>query len=226
MSRIVVLRPGSGATETMKRARERGLDALSVPLFAIEPVAWQAPEAGSFDALLITSANALRQAGEELTKRRGLPVHVVGAATGDAARNGGFDIASAGDAGVERLLGSLEPNLKLLHLCGEERTPTPGARQTITALPVYRSKPIEPGPNVDGAAGAVVLVHSPRAGSRFAELFDAQDLDRAACAIAAISADAGDAAGHGWKGVEHAEQPTDDALLALAERLCDKRLQE
>ena len=39
---------------------------------------------------------------------RGLPVYAVGEATAEAARNGGFDIAATGDAGVDRLLGSIE----------------------------------------------------------------------------------------------------------------------
>lgn len=225
MSRVVILRPEPGATQTIKRAREGGLEAIGIPLFAIEPLDWKAPEAGSFDALLITSANAVRCGGEQLTELRGLPAHTVGKATADAAREAGFDIASSGDSGVERLLGSIEADLKLLHLCGEDRTATPEARQTITALAVYRSRAIEPAPDIRGAAGAVVMVHSPRAASRFAELAGAQDLDKAACTIAAISDAAAKAAGRGWKRVESGDQPTDDALLALAERLCDKRQQ-
>jgi uroporphyrinogen-III synthase len=38
--------------------------------------------------------------------------------TAQAARDAGFGVASAGEAGVDRLLDSLEPDLKLLHLCG------------------------------------------------------------------------------------------------------------
>lgn len=226
MRRIVVLRPEPGATQTVKRARDRGLDAVAVSLFVTVPLDWRAPEASGFDALLLTSANAVRLAGDQLIDLRGLPVHAVGQATADGAREAGFDIASSGEAGVERLLGSLEPDLKLLHLCGEDRTPNGDARQKITAVPVYRSEAIEPGPEVQQAEGAIVLIHSARAGSRFAELVDAQKVDRAACIIAAISTSAAEAAGSGWHRVEHAEQPTDDALLALVERLCDKQPQE
>ena len=59
----------------------------------------------------------------------------------------------SGDAGVERLLGSLEADLKLLHLCGEDRSATRGVRQEVTAVTVYRSKTIEPAPDVREAAG-------------------------------------------------------------------------
>jgi uroporphyrinogen-III synthase len=40
-------------------------------------------------------------------------------------------------------------------------------------------------------------------------------------AIAAISRAAADAAGEGWKSVAVADEPSDDALLALAARLCN-----
>ena len=226
MTRIIVLRPEPGASETLERARARRLDAVGIALFTIEPIEWQAPDAAAFDALLLTSANALRVAGEQLMALRGLPVHAVGKATADAAHQAGFDIASSGDAGVGRLLDSLEADLKLLHPCGEDRTTEGDARQSITAVPVYRSKAIEPAPRLVAAEHAVVLIHSPRSGRRFSEIVDDQGLDRARISLAAISDAAADAAGNGWKLVEAADQPTDDALLALAERLCDNRRQQ
>ena len=64
----------------------------------------------------------------------------------------------------------------------------------------------------------VALVHSPRAGQRLAELVD----DRATLAIAAISQAAADGAGAGWRRIDVAERPSDDALLAIAARLCNK----
>ena len=225
MSRIVVLRPEPGASETVERAKTRGLDAVRIPLFEIEAVEWQAPGASGFDALLMTSANALRFGGEQLASFRGLPVHAVGKATAEAAREAGFDIASSGDGGVERLLGSLEADLKLLHLCGEDRSATRGVRQEVTAVTVYRSKTIEPAPDVREAAGSIVMLHSPRAARRFAALAKEQQLDRRRVAILAISNAAAQAAGAGWERVEMADQPSDEALLVLAERLCDKRRQ-
>jgi uroporphyrinogen-III synthase len=221
MTRLIVLRPEPGASETVKRAEARGWEATAIPLFEIEPIAWEVPEAASFDALLLTSANAVRAGGEQLAHLRGLPVHAVGKATEHAAREAGFDIASTGNSGVERLLGSIETDLKLLHLCGEDRSPTGNPRQTITTLPVYRSKPIEPAPEIGEAAGAVVMIHSPRAGQRFAELADEQSVKRGEVAIAAISKAAAEAVGGDWKRVDAADQPSDEALLALAERLCD-----
>ena len=39
MRRVLVLRPEPGASATVERARERGLDAIAAPLFEIEPIA-------------------------------------------------------------------------------------------------------------------------------------------------------------------------------------------
>ena len=44
MMRMLVLRPEPGASATVAKARERGLDAVVMPLFTVEPVAWEAPE--------------------------------------------------------------------------------------------------------------------------------------------------------------------------------------
>lgn len=212
-----MLRPEPGATATVERARKLGLDAVSVPLFEIEPVAWEAPEPGRFDGLLLTSANAVRFGGEGLHALRGLPVHAVGEVTAEAARGFGFDIAATGESGVDRLLDSIDPDLRLLHLCGEDRREAARVRQAITAIVVYRAKPVE-SPDLSAARHSVALLHSPRAGERFAQLVE----DRASIAVAAISPAAAQAAGGGWEAIECASAPNDDALLALAARLCNK----
>jgi uroporphyrinogen-III synthase len=217
MRPILVLRPEPGASETIGRAREAGLDAFALPLFDIEPLKWTVPEASRFDALLLTSANALRHGGEQLQLLRGLPVYTIGEATAHAARERGFDIAAVGEAGLDRLLGSIETDLRLLHLCGEDRTAPDGPSQDITAIPVYRAREVEE-PDLSKARGCVALVHSSRAGKRFSELVTGRDM----ISIAAISTAAAEAAGGGWEAIESTDQPTDDALLALAASLCNK----
>jgi uroporphyrinogen-III synthase len=216
MTRVLVLRPEPGASATVEKAQEYGLDASASPLFAIEPVEWQAPDPARFDALLLTSANAVRCGGEELKQLRGLPVCAVGQATAEAAREAGFDITAVGGGGIDRLLGSIEGDLRLLHLCAVDHKEVDGAPQGISTVVVYRAIAIT-APDLTDTAGAIALIHSPRSGRRFAELVD----DRATITIAAISPAAADAVGNGWKRVETAEEPSDAALLALAARLCD-----
>ena len=217
MRRLLVLRPEVSANATVARARAAGLEAIAIPLFEIEPVEWQAPDAGSFDGLLLTSTNAVRSAGEQIDLLRGLGVYAVGDATAEAARGAGFDIAATGDSGIDRLLDSIEADLRMLHLCGAERREPRDARQAITPLTVYRSREIDQ-PDLSPAPGQLALIHSPRAGMRFAELVK----DRTTIAVAAISTAALEAVGEGWEMAEAADAPNDDALLALATRLCNK----
>jgi len=212
MRRVLVLRPEPGASATVERARALGLEAVAAPLFEIEPLEWEAPDPDKFDGLLLTSANAVGRVCEAL---RALPVYAVGEATAGAARSAGLTVAAVGDAGVDRLLGSIGQRLDLLHLCGEDRRSPSGARQRVTPIPVYRAKAIED-PDLSAAQGAIALVHSPRAGRRFAELVR----ERASTSIAAISPAAAEAVGSGWAMVESATEPNDEALLALAARLC------
>lgn len=215
MRRLLVLRPEPGASATQARAKALGLEASAVPLFEIEPDAWDAPSANAFDGLLLTSANAVRHGGAQIRKLSALPVYAVGDATAEAARDAGLTVAASGDSGVDALLSSIDKDLRLLHLCGEDRRDAGDASQRITSIPVYRAKAVEA--DLGGIDGSVALIHSPRAGRRFAELIRA----RSSIAVATISTAAAEAVGGGWQIVEAAEQPTDEALLALAARLCN-----
>src|SRR5437763_14788770 len=196
MTRILVLRPQPGAAATVERAHALGLQSVAIPLFEVEAVEWEAPDPTGFDGLLLTSANAVRFGGEALNALLRLKVYSIGQATAEAARNAGFDVAATGDAGLERLLKSIEPGLKLLHLCGEDRREPGGATQQISRVTVYRATQVE-APDLAGAAGSIALIHSPRAGRRFAALVR----DRATIAIAAISQEAAEAVGQGWRTV-------------------------
>ena len=216
MRRVLVLRPEPGASATLRRARELGVDAISVPLFEVGPVAWTAPDPMQFDGLLLTSANAIRHGGNQLERLRSLKVYAVGEATAEAARQAGLAVTFIGTSDVSSLLASIETDLKLLHLCGADRREPEEPRQEITPLAVYRSREIG-SPHLANADGSIALIHSPRAGRRFAELVS----ERSGITIAAISAAASESVGSGWKEVAVAAQPSDDALLALAARLCN-----
>ncbi|HUE78220.1 MAG TPA: uroporphyrinogen-III synthase [Sphingomicrobium sp.] len=219
----MIVRPEPGARATVERAKAMQLDAFALPLFRVEPVEWTVPDPRDFDALLLTSANAVRHGGRGLEALRGLPVYAVGEATAAAARDVGFTSAGVGGGGLERLLGSVPPDLRLLHLCGEHRGPAPAGR-AITAIPVYRSNPL---PMPDGfrrIEGQTVAIHSPRAGERLGGLVDEAGIARNTIRIAAISEAAAKSAGKGWESCESVESPDETALLALAARLCDNRL--
>lgn len=212
MKRLLVLRPEPGNRATVERAREMGLEPVPCPLFAVEAVDWTAPDSRA-DYILFTSANALRHGGEKLANLTALAALAVGPATADAAREAGFGVAMTGDEGVDALLEALPGTQRLLHLAGADHRHAP-TRHAIETVVVYRSvalaAPVIP------PGRLVALVHSPRAGARFAELAS----DRASISIAAISAAVAGACGAGWATIEVADQPSDRALLALAARLC------
>jgi len=184
---LIVLRPEPGCAATVARAAALGLDAHGCPLFAIEARGWTPPPADAFSALLLTSANAVRHGGAALHRYRSLPVWAVGEATAEAAREAGFTIAATGDAGaqalVERMRGQAD---QILWLCGEQRSAIAAPVATITALPVYAARRIEPAPQLAAllAEPAVAMVHSARAGKALGELVG----ERAALSIAAIGA--------------------------------------
>jgi uroporphyrinogen-III synthase len=223
MRPLVILRPEPGASATARAAAEFGLEPIVLPLFAVEPVAWTAPDPKGFDGLLLTSANGIRHAGPGLGELASLPAYCVGEATAAEASAAGIDVASIGDGTVDLLLRNLPGGLRLLHLCGAHRRQPTAPRQSITPLTVYVSREVEPAPSLGRAEGSVVAVHSPRAAARFASLADRIGLRRSTIALAAISENAADAAGMGWEQVEAAEEPSDRALLVLAARLCNNR---
>lgn len=212
MKGALVLRPEPGNAETAALLAAAGVDVLRQPLFAVAQVAWTPPDPARFDALLLTSANAVRHAGEELSALRGLPVLAVGEATAAAARTVGLSVAQTGRRDAATLVKEAG-FARLVHLAGRDHVALPG----IEAITVYDSAAL---PLAPGAARAweerVALLHSPRAARRFAALIGRDGARRAAIAVAAISPAVADAAGPGWAHTVVADRPRDDALVTRA----------
>ncbi len=213
MKRLLVLRPEPGNRRTVERARAMGLMPQACPLFCTQAIKWTAPDPQRFDFILLTSANAVRLGGEALAGLTAVPVLAVGQATADAASAGGFDVTMTGGEDVDALLDALPGAQRLLHLTAAEHR-HPETRHSIQTEIVYSSIALEAA--VIPSGDWVALVHSPRAGARLAHLAP----DRKKVSIAAISARAVAACGPGWAATAVACQPTDDALLAVAARLC------
>jgi uroporphyrinogen-III synthase len=225
MTGLLILRPEPGAADTAARARRLGLEPVTAPLFSIRPVPWEAPAPETVEALILTSANAARCGGETLTAFSRLPCYTVGETTAEAARAAGFTDIRTGPsdgAAVIRMMAEAGAG-RALHLCGREHILLHHPRISIVRRIVYASEPATQLP-VEVAAvlrkGALALLHSPRAGERFAHLVDDIGLVRGSIALAAISEAAAAAAGKGWKSVHTAPAPRDAALLELAAKLC------
>jgi len=219
MRRLFVFRPEAAARQTIAKAQALGLEAVSIPLFEIEGLDWVPPKPGEFDALLLTSANTVKAAGQALDLYRGLPVHAVGEGTAVAARVAGLGVATVGAGGIDSLLANVAPDQRLLHLCGEDLREPAVTGRSITSVAVYRAKEKGDVGGLDALSGQVAVVHSPRAARRLAQLVEAAD--RGTVRIAAISPASAEAAGEGWEDVRPASAPNDTELLALCVRLCE-----
>lgn len=217
--RLLVVRPEPGNARTVARLREAGGEVRGWPLFAAAPVPWTMPDPGDHDALLVTSANAVRYAGAGLDALAALPVIAVGAESAKVARCAGLTVAATGDGGVAdalaaaRVAGLSRP----LHLAGQEHVDS--GHPTVI---VYASRdlPVDAADFRAAAAGRIVLLHSARAASRVADLLAR---DRQTVEIAALSAGVRNVAGDGWASVSVAAAPNDAALCKVAlERAIDR----
>lgn len=214
---VYVLRPEPGLSDSCDRLRAAGLSPVACPLFAIGPVAWSLPDDADIDALLLTSANALRHGGTMLDALRHLPAWCVGPHTGALAADMGFHVAHQGRADAATLLASAArpgQTQRLLWLAGDNRsTLEPPAGINLVVRTVYAVHPLEQ-PGLLPAHPAVIMLHSSAAARRLS----ASSLERAQLHIVAISADVATAAGPGWRSVDIAAQPDDRLMVALAAR--------
>lgn len=220
MRPLVIVRPEPGASATAEAARQLGLEPVVLSLFKVQRLEWEPPRPDDFDALLFTSANAVREGGPGMGPLRKLPAHCVGGATARAARDLGFEVGKVGEGRVDSLLESLPAGLRLLHLCGWHRREPKLPRQEIHVIPVYRAEELPAPDGFRQIDESVICVHSPRAAALVGRTADDVGLQRESIAIAAISPEAAQAAGNGWEAVVAAAEPSETALLAIAAELC------
>lgn len=221
--KLLLLRPQPGADASAERARAAGFDPIIAPLFAIEPVDWAMPD-GAFDAIMITSANAIRHGGPQFSALTDLPVLAVGQASAKAACEAGFRVARIGQSNAAALFAEAKVVgfRALLWLTGEDHVAIAADPETnVTAVTVYRARPIDPGAGFADHLGpdCIVALHSPRAARHFAAYCDAAAINRATVTVAALSPAVADAAGIGWRHIAVADAPNDAALLSAAQSI-------
>ncbi len=211
---MLVLRPEPGASITARAAEAMGLVAHVRPLFEIAALDWTPPDPAHFDAVMLTSANA----ATAISHYRWLPIFAVGARSAAAARAAGATDVRPGSSDASALVATIMASgaTRVLHLSGKDRIAVDPGPLSLTVIPVYAARAIDPAPALDDAAAHVVLLHSPRAAAHFAALSPV----RATTRIAAISAATAAAAGDGWAACTIAAEPNDSALLAAAAGLC------
>lgn len=223
---LLIVRPEPGAAMTASRAAGAGWRTILSPIFAIEPVAWEAPDPVSYDALIVTSANAVRQAGTAIEHYASLPAYAVGGATAAALDAAGFETVrpGKGDAAALLALAARDGIGRALHLAGADHRAAAHPAIRLDRRIVYRSAALTALTGAAAAAlqkgDAIVLLHSGRAARHFRDLCDRSGIHRGEVAIAALAPAIQADSGTGWKAVMCAETPDDSALLAAAARLC------
>jgi uroporphyrinogen-III synthase len=223
---LLILRPEPGASMTAKRAFDQGWRPIVSPIFRIEPIAWGSPPAGDYDALFVTSANAVRQAGKAVTPYAVMPAYAVGDATARALKAAGFTDIRTGRGDAAMMLEAAAENgvTRALHLAGEDYRDVGHDSIAIDRRIVYRSATIDKFGEKALAAlregGGAVLLHSGRAAEHFGLLCDEAKIARRHIRIAALAPAVLAAAGPGWRAGIAADKPDDAALLAATARLC------
>jgi len=226
MKPVIIIRPQPASAATLAAAKLLNLNAHVIPMFDIHPLPWEMPEPGTFDALLIGSANAMRHAGAALRAYAAKPTYAVGETTAQAARDADLDVVAVGRGGLQDLLGAVKPeHRKLLRLAGKQRIElAPPDGLTIEECEVYASDPLPMPEQLTKILErpALVLLHSAEAARHFATSCDTRNIDRSLIALACIGPRVRDAAGQGWQDMRAADKPDEEALLALAREMCEK----
>ena len=158
--RVWVARPEPGASRTGAALAARGHAPLVAPVLALRPTGAVPPD-GPFDALLLTSANAIPALRDSETLRR-LPVFAVGSRTAALATAAGLGPVREGPgdaAGLAALVAAALPTgARLIHATGTEGKPEPAASLaaagfSIAAFAVYSAEALPALP--DSAKGAL-----------------------------------------------------------------------
>jgi uroporphyrinogen-III synthase len=128
---VLLTRPSPDNEASREALRARGLEVLLAPMLRFEPAPFAEDPEADYQAVIVTSANALRAIGGALGQSplRKLPLYAVGEHTASAARELGFAevIVAKGDAAAlrERVLESvrakeLKKKRPLLYLAGAD----------------------------------------------------------------------------------------------------------
>lgn len=120
---VLVTRPEPGSGRTVQALRARGIKSAAIPLTIIQPLD-VAETAGDFDAVVITSQNAILNGAGLLSSQLYRPVFAVGQSTAKALDEFGFkDIVFALTADELAPLIINSGSKRLLYICGQTRRP-------------------------------------------------------------------------------------------------------
>jgi len=238
--RALVTRPREESESLARALAARGVDAIIEPLLQIHYRAAETLDLAAVQAILCTSANAVR-ALARMTDERGLPLLVVGDATAARARAEGFTAVTSAGGAVADLVRLTAARLRpqdgrLLHAAGNVVAgDLVGALEAhgfmIERSVLYEARPVAAlSEAVVRALGSgmidLALFFSPRTAAIFVELAGLAGVTAFCRTISALSISAGaDAAlaGLQWRERQVAERPNQPGLLDLLDRLLPAR---
>lgn len=221
--KLLIVRPQPGADATARRVCEAGFEAIVMPLFAIEALEFPVVSANDYDAVLLTSGNAVRAAADNLMQLSSRPFFVVGTATANALTKLSLNPEFVGAEGVNSVLLKAQGrgHRKLLWLTGEDFSePDLPATMELDIRFVYRSAALPVPDDFEEAVARAdaIMLHSSRAASHFADICENSGLVRNDIVIATFSQNIADSAGNGWADIIVSPAPNDAALLPEVQR--------
>lgn len=229
MTRVLVTRPEPGATRTLNALTARGIDAAAIPLTEISPLAFEAPSTG-FDALIITSQNAIIHGASQLSPYISKPVFAVGQRTAAILRGQGHENVYWAETAQELLphIIAFRPK-SALYICGQTRRPelettlaTAGIHVHVVEVYTALQAPdasAKLASFFSASSNPIILFHAPSAAEAFAFSMNGQILPvstRLLCMSAVILAQFPEK----WQSqVTVAEQPDEAAMMKQLDKM-------
>ena len=232
MSRMLVTRPEPDAQSTVLRLAGLGIEAVAAPLMVRQTLPVSLPPAAGFQAMVLTSTNALRSLADRgvLDDYLSLPVFSVGDRTAREAEAAGFTRVSSAAGALQDLVNAIALAKvlgPLFHPTGKHQSGdlaqalAPFGVMVVTAK-IYDMVAEEDLPfEIEAALGDdinAVLLYSRRTAEIFTEVTRSLDEARrrklSLLCIAEQAAEPLLAARFGR--ISLADRPDDDAMMALA----------
>lgn len=123
---ILVTRPQPDNEKTAQGLRAKGFEVLVSPTLRLEPLPFHYDPEVTYDAVIVTSANALRAVKDDpgLAPLQGLKLFAVGDASAETARQAGFRnvVSASGDGAAlrEAVTAKLKKNSTICYLAGAD----------------------------------------------------------------------------------------------------------
>lgn len=194
---ILITRPRPDASAIAEAVTALGFIPLIEPMLEIVPLPVSLPDINDYQALIFTSANAVRVSAE-MTSDRSLPVFAVGKQTGDEAGHLGWSNVSVAGGGLAELAAlikgaGLDKGRPLLHLSGEDIAGDMELEgYEIERLPVYKAEKVtalsgECRSHIEARDIAAALFFSARTAENFMALISEYGLAEKLVSIKALS---------------------------------------